>query len=212
MEKCRNARAGGNRRFPRKPADQRHCPTRFPHAKIRERTPVNRTRYAFVGWERRVRISAGIKRARETGDPRENPLTSGIVGAIPTCENLGLSLLLPEYSSAACKEMLTDETPEKLVVQSYDDASVMSGKNTGVQARVKEIDKNAHFVHCYAHQLNLIIERCATQNKRESLKIKSARGPAAHDPADFSTPSETHHVMLWERKGRGQRQTVGKRT
>ncbi|KAJ8888788.1 hypothetical protein PR048_008280 [Dryococelus australis] len=30
----------GNGRSPRKPADQKHCPERFPRAKIRERTPL----------------------------------------------------------------------------------------------------------------------------------------------------------------------------
>ncbi|KAJ8885965.1 hypothetical protein PR048_012171 [Dryococelus australis] len=33
----RHNSGGGNGRYPRKPADQRHRPTRFPHAKIRER-------------------------------------------------------------------------------------------------------------------------------------------------------------------------------
>ncbi|KAJ8879689.1 hypothetical protein PR048_020297 [Dryococelus australis] len=37
MEQRRNARAGGNERIPRKPADQLHRPARFPHAKIWER-------------------------------------------------------------------------------------------------------------------------------------------------------------------------------
>lgn len=45
----------------------------------------------------------------------------------------------------------------------------MSGQTSGVQTRVRAVYPNAHFVHCYAHQLNLIIERCATQNKQ--LKI-----------------------------------------
>ncbi|KAJ8868517.1 hypothetical protein PR048_030045 [Dryococelus australis] len=37
MERCRNARSGGNERSPRKPADQRHGPARFPRAGVRER-------------------------------------------------------------------------------------------------------------------------------------------------------------------------------
>ena len=62
-----------------------------------------------------------------------------------------------------------DKTPDKVIAQSYDGTATMSGQHTGVQARVQAVYKNAHYVHCYAHQLNLIVERCATQNKQ--LKI-----------------------------------------
>jgi hypothetical protein len=86
-----------------------------------------------------------------------------------------LSFLQPENHTAdgiskCLLEELTkiklDETPEKLIAQSYDGASVMSGRNNGVQAKIKEIYKNANYIHCYAHQLNLIIERAASQNKQ----------------------------------------------
>lgn len=40
----------------------------------------------------------------------------------------------------------------------------MSGEKGGVQVIVKEKFDNAHFVHCYAHQLNLIMERAASQD------------------------------------------------
>jgi hypothetical protein len=45
----------------------------------------------------------------------------------------------------------------------------MSGKNNGVQVKVKEKYPNAHFVHCYAHQINLIMKQATSSNKR--LKI-----------------------------------------
>jgi len=85
-----------------------------------------------------------------------------------------ISFVVPKSHDAAgiseaifkkLEELKLDKTPNKVIAQSYDGTSVMSGKNTGVQARVKAIYKNAHFVHCYAHQLNLIVERCATQSK-----------------------------------------------
>ena len=41
--------------------------------------------------------------------------------------------------------------------QSYDGASVMSGKNSGVAARIQEDCKQAVYVHCYAHKLNLVL-------------------------------------------------------
>ncbi|CAH1970724.1 unnamed protein product [Acanthoscelides obtectus] len=47
--------------------------------------------------------------------------------------------------------------PNKLISKSYDGAAVMSGHNVGVQANIKQRYPFAHYVHCYAHQLNLII-------------------------------------------------------
>lgn len=38
----------------------------------------------------------------------------------------------------------------------------MSGRNNGYQARIKEKYKFAHFIHCYAHQLNLIMSKAAS--------------------------------------------------
>ncbi|KAK7880157.1 hypothetical protein WMY93_033180, partial [Mugilogobius chulae] len=49
------------------------------------------------------------------------------------------------------------EYRENLVGQAYDGASVMSGRNTGVQARVKEVAKQAFYIHCNAHCLNLVL-------------------------------------------------------
>ncbi|XP_033997508.1 zinc finger MYM-type protein 1-like [Trematomus bernacchii] len=48
----------------------------------------------------------------------------------------------------------------KCVAQSYDGAAVMSVKVRGVQARFREKHPEALYVHCYAHELNLVL--CAT--------------------------------------------------
>lgn len=55
--------------------------------------------------------------------------------------------------------------PTKLISQSYDGANVMSGQHGGVQTLVRAVYENAHFVHCYAHQLNLIVAQSASQNQ-----------------------------------------------
>lgn len=57
------------------------------------------------------------------------------------------------------------QDPEKLVSQSYDGARVMSGHHTGVQAILQKTYKHAFFVHCYAHQLNLIVAQATSQNQ-----------------------------------------------
>lgn len=45
----------------------------------------------------------------------------------------------------------------KCRAQGYDGASVMKGPYTGVQKRLQEIEKLAVYVHCNAHNLNLVI-------------------------------------------------------
>ena len=49
------------------------------------------------------------------------------------------------------------EYKSNLVGQAYDGASVMSGKHSGVQARIKEVAQQAFYVHCNAHSLNLVL-------------------------------------------------------
>ena len=46
---------------------------------------------------------------------------------------------------------------DSIVSQDYDGASVMSGKNTGVQKRIAEIVPQAIYIHCFAHILNLVL-------------------------------------------------------
>lgn len=41
--------------------------------------------------------------------------------------------------------------------QGYDGASTMSGIYTGVQSRIKQLEENAIYVHCAAHNLNLVV-------------------------------------------------------
>ncbi len=41
--------------------------------------------------------------------------------------------------------------------QGYDGASVMSGRHSGVAARIKAKTNHAFYVHCNAHCLNLVL-------------------------------------------------------
>lgn len=56
---------------------------------------------------------------------------------------------------AVCRQIGSCET--KLVSQSYDGASVMSGRESGVRAIVQSHYSHAVFLHCYAHRLNLVL-------------------------------------------------------
>ncbi|KAL4130623.1 hypothetical protein QTP88_008044 [Uroleucon formosanum] len=65
------------------------------------------------------------------------------------------------------KDVLTDKN--KLITQSYDGANVMSGHISGVQTFIKSEYPNAHYVHCYAHQLNLIMKAASCKSKETRI-------------------------------------------
>lgn len=65
---------------------------------------------------------------------------------------------------------------QKLIAQTYDGASTMSGRQHGVQSRMKEMYPHAHFVHCYAHQLNLVMLRVCSSVKNIRLFFMSLTG------------------------------------
>ncbi|CAH1117438.1 unnamed protein product [Phaedon cochleariae] len=61
---------------------------------------------------------------------------------------------------------LVQNSPNKLIAQSYDGAAVMTNQHTGVQALIRKKYPFAHYVHCYAHQLNSIMSKAASKNKQ----------------------------------------------
>nr|XP_047141435.1 zinc finger MYM-type protein 1-like [Hydra vulgaris] len=59
--------------------------------------------------------------------------------------------------------------------QSYDNASNMSGRYTGLQARIKKVNPLATFVPCSAHSLNLVddkTEKSITRSETNGLYLK----------------------------------------
>jgi len=54
--------------------------------------------------------------------------------------------------------------PTRIVSQGYDGASVMNGKCSGVQQRIREVAPHAIYIHCYAHNLNLALVDCVKGN------------------------------------------------
>ncbi|XP_063818962.1 zinc finger MYM-type protein 1-like isoform X2 [Pseudophryne corroboree] len=66
-------------------------------------------------------------------------------------------------------DVILKSEKHKLIGQSYDGAAAMSVAMNGVQMKVREIYRNAHFVHCFAHRLNLTMERAARQNTRSRI-------------------------------------------
>ena len=64
----------------------------------------------------------------------------------------------------------------KLIAEAYDGTAVMRGSINGVQVHIKKFFSLIHYVHCYAHQLNFIIKKMASCNKRLKLYFSSLNG------------------------------------
>lgn len=67
----------------------------------------------------------------------------------------------------------------KVIAQSYDGASVMRGATGGVQKKIRDVYPNAHYIHCYAHQLNLIMEQASSKISRVKIFFSEIGGITA---------------------------------
>ncbi|XP_046863321.1 uncharacterized protein LOC124457074 [Xenia sp. Carnegie-2017] len=65
---------------------------------------------------------------------------------------------------------------EKLIAQTYDGASVMSGELSGLQTRVREDYPHALFIHCCGHALNLVIVQAVSSTKECRIFFKTVTG------------------------------------
>lgn len=68
------------------------------------------------------------------------------------------------------------KSPEKLICQTYDGASVMSSQKGGVQCLVKKKYPNAHFIHCYAHQGNLVLQNATSSSSQSRIFFQDLQG------------------------------------
>ncbi|XP_063918636.1 zinc finger MYM-type protein 1-like [Zophobas morio] len=92
----------------------------------------------------------------------------------------------------------------KLIGQTYDGASVMSGELNGLQSKIKNVASQALFIHCYAHRMNLILQDSATFFSKSTKRTKvldevgTARIPSGSDTR-WNYKSRTINVIINER-------------
>ena len=88
---------------------------------------------------------------------KNGEVTERFLGFTDVSENKTSEILSQTILDTLQNIIGTDEMKQRLVCQTYDGAAVMSGHRSGVQARIKEICPQAIYIHCFAHQLNLVI-------------------------------------------------------
>ena len=79
-------------------------------------------------------------------------------------------------TQALMKNLDSLNLESKLIAQAYIGAAVMRSSINAVQVQTKKFLPHAHYVHCYAHQLNLIIKKMASCNKTLKLFFSSLNG------------------------------------
>lgn len=80
---------------------------------------------------------------------------------------------------------------EKLIAQTYDGASVMSGHLNGVQAKLKNEVPEALFIHCYSHRLNLVLSQSVSYIKQCKIFFSTLNGLVAF----FSTSTKRTNLL-----------------
>ena len=88
------------------------------------------------------------------------------------------SLTAQSLASILLEELqgLVGHDSDKLIAQTYDGAAALSGIRNGVQALIKAVYPKAHFIHCYAHQLNLILQKATSANSKVRIFFNSLSG------------------------------------
>ena len=106
-------------------------------------------------------------KADGTRDPTNTENVSIVIryvkDAVPREDLLALATSEKLDAKSLCETILTTVSdsglePSHILAQCYDGASVMSGKNGGVQKFVsKALQKYVPYVHCFNHQLHLVV-------------------------------------------------------
>jgi hypothetical protein len=77
------------------------------------------------------------------------------------------------------------------LAQSYDGAAAVGAKDKKIQANIKAKYPNAHFVHCYAHQLDVIMAQASSQCNQVRLFFSNIQ-----DVPDFFSNSPERVALL----------------
>ncbi|XP_016394516.1 uncharacterized protein LOC107728744 [Sinocyclocheilus rhinocerous] len=99
------------------------------------------------------------------------PLHSTTADSIATALKERLAVILPE------------DQKRKLISQAYDGASVMRGTTAGVQRKMQDVYPNAHYIHCYEHQLNLIMQQATSHIPKLPIDYRQSDGTSTAVPS-----------------------------
>lgn len=93
---------------------------------------------------------------------------------------------------------------DRLIAQTFDGASVMRGATNGVRRVVQDIYPNAHFIHCYAHQLNLIMQQAVSSNTPVCGFFSDISGFSSFFSRSPKKTATLDNIVAWRLPGTSQ--------
>ncbi|XP_072401135.1 uncharacterized protein [Diabrotica undecimpunctata] len=98
---------------------------------------------------------------------------------------LGFFYLGEDQSAPALRDLLLSviakfDCEAKLIAQTYDGASVMSGQLNGLQKLVRDSAPLAIFTHCLAHRLNLVLQQSCSNITTVKIFFSTLQGIPAY--------------------------------
>lgn len=111
------------------------------------------------------------------------PIQNAAADTIATALLERLSIILPPGQES------------RLIAQAYDGAAVMRGATGGVQRKVKDVYAGAHYIHCYAHQLNLIMQQATSHIPRVRAFFSDLGGFAAFFSRSFKRTTVLDQIV-----------------
>ena len=80
--------------------------------------------------------------------------------------------------SIATKKLSVLETSglgvNRIINQCYDGACVISGVRDGVQELIQRLNKVIPYIHCFKHQLHLVVVRALEHERRQFIELAAA--------------------------------------
>ncbi|KAJ8869271.1 hypothetical protein PR048_030843 [Dryococelus australis] len=132
------------------------------------------------GEARRLWSGAGMEAAGETGDPRENPPTSVVVGTIPTCENPGVTRPgIEPGSPRRAASRLTTRPPHKDNPHFFG-ATEMNPPHLVIQAAMSALGCS-RFAKCVRELLSELLRDERTGRGSPNLQTPLKRPPGSPD-------------------------------
>ncbi|KAL4141365.1 hypothetical protein QTP88_004017 [Uroleucon formosanum] len=123
-------------------------------------------------------------------------IRNDLIHCVTTIEErfIGFFDVSKNKTAAGLSEVILNELSkwdigQKVVCQTYDAASVMAGEKNGVQSIIQNIYPMAIFIHCYAHQLNLVLFHGAKTIKYVKLYRSSKRSVLLREQG-FKLPNQ----------------------
>uniref|UniRef100_A0A1B6EA54 TTF-type domain-containing protein n=2 Tax=Clastoptera arizonana TaxID=38151 RepID=A0A1B6EA54_9HEMI len=84
-----------------------------------------------------------------------------------------------------------NNTPQKLIAQTYDGISVLAGVHSSLKEKIQNIYPSAQYIHCHDHEINLLMAQAASMSREIKVFFANVQGICTF----FSTSNQSISVL-----------------